>query len=175
MPRHHPRQPVERGLTLVELVVGIAAMSVITLVLAGLFKAGLQSYRYALRQNLVLANARKAIEGDGRSRGILWNAQAAQSLALSSGSVTLSLPSQPSLQYLVSDRTLLQSQMGTQQKQADGVTGLQSGYYNLDGQGRIMQSTAAASAAMVATTLTMQGRGEKTYVFFSGAGLRNRP
>ena len=168
---------MNKGFTLVEMAVGIAVTAMIGLIIAGLFKAGIQSYRYSLRQTLVLANARKAIDGDGGARGLIWSGQEAQATSdLSADGVTLNLPTVASRRFLVANQALFQSQMGSENKQADGITSMQAVYYNLDAQGRIMESASAASASLITTLLTMRGSGaDRSYQFFSGARMRNRP
>lgn len=161
-------------MTLVELAVGIAVLSVICLVTARLFKAGIQSYNYTLSQVAALSNARKAIDGDGAAHGMVWAAREAASLSdLSADALTLKTSEGPALAFSVSGQVLRQTRLLDSRDQAKGVAGLQLTYYNLDDQGRIVESTEAASAVLVTSALTLRGPRDKTYRFFSGARLRN--
>ena len=137
-----------RGTTLVELVLGMAVMAVIGGVVLGLFGAGLKSFRYTLRQTFVLTVSRRAFEGDGPLRGMIWagrNAGSAQDLS------PTGLNGIPHL------------------------TLLQTNYYNVDEQGHVVESANASEATMVTALIQTQAPGPKTYSFFSGAQLRNHP
>lgn len=165
------------GFTLVEAMMGVALAAIVGLVLAGIFKAGLDTYNYTMRQSLVLTSYRKAAAGDGPRRGMVWSAQDAVSVAaLTASTLTVNPSAGAALNYTVTGEKLWRSQAGTFQVQAPAVTGLQVNYYNLDAAGLVIESTAAASALMATTLTTLQATGKyKTYVFFSGGLLRNHP
>jgi hypothetical protein len=60
---------------------------------------------------------------------------------------------------------------------AEGVSAVALNYYNLNDAGRIIESTAPASAALITAMVSIHGKNprRKTYNFFSGARLRNHP
>lgn len=156
--------------------VGVAVAGIISMSLAGLFKAGLRTFAYTLRQHFVLSNSRKAIAGDGNRVGLVWAASDAGAVtALSSSTLTLSTGGGSALSYSVAADNLVSTHLGVSKEQARGVTALELRYYNLDGSGRIMESTAAASAVFSTALATLAGSREKEYSFYSGAGLRNHP
>jgi prepilin-type N-terminal cleavage/methylation domain-containing protein len=164
-----------RGMTLVEMSVGIAVLSVITLVTAALFKAAIKSYNYTINQVNVLSNARKALEGEGAEHGMAWESMGASSVAgLDAGTLALNGPSGPTTTFALSGTTLRRTRLLDARDQAAGVASLQIAYYSLDAAGGVVESTSAADAAFVTQTLSMRGLGGKTYLFFSGESLRNR-
>jgi hypothetical protein len=140
--------------------VGIAVGAIIGLLVATMLKAGTKTLQYALRQSRVLTNARKAIEGDGSKRGLLWSVRAASSAtALSPDSLTVGLPANPPLKlhYSVCPDGLCESQSSNDVSIAEGVTSLSFDYYNLDANGRIMASTAPESVTLVSGFLELSG------------------
>ena len=166
----------DKGMTLVELVMGLVIISVITGVITGLFKAGITSFNTTLRQTLVLTNARKAFDGDGNSYGLLWQAREAGSInTLSASGLHLDSPRGFPVQYLVSDGVLWNVQQGDKTEQAKSISAMQTKYYQMNAQGIIMESAEASSATMITANLQMQSPQKKTYSFFSGAQLRNGP
>jgi hypothetical protein len=175
---YHLHQPLNRrGITLLELTVGIALAGVVGLVSAGLFKAGIKSYNYSYRQTRIISSARKAMAGDGPRLGMTLatlNASAVDALAVSS--LTVTPAGDFSTTFLLSDGGLYRHRLATRSLQAESVTGLQVAYYNLDAAGRIMVSTSAASAAYVTTQIELKGArpGDKTYNFAAGALVRNK-
>ncbi len=171
------KDPSRAGFTLVEAMMGVSLAAIVGLVLAGLFKAGLDTYNYTMRQSLVLTSYRKASAGDGPRRGMVWSAQDAVSVAeLSASTLTVNPSAGSALNYTVAGGSLWRSQAGTFGVQAPAVTALEVNYYNLDAAGLVIESTAAASATLATTLTTMQASGKyKTYVFFSGGLLRNHP
>lgn len=176
MLRHSSRQPL--GLTLVEFAVGIAIASVVGLVTAGLFKAGILTYQYTVLQNTALTAARQALLGEGRRRGMLWTLQEARSVgSLSASSLTVSPPQESQATYLVKGERLLKVQLGVENEQAKGVSSLQVSYYSLDGQGRIITSASEATASLITVAVSLKGwrPSQKAYSFYSGAVLRNHP
>ncbi len=173
---HKPINPRLGGFTLVEMVIGMMVLSIIGLVITGLFKTGIVATNFTLRQTFVLANSRKAIEGDGVRRGLIWAAQDAGSIAeLSSATLRVNPSSGLSVLYYISGGDLLQSQVGFEQKQAKGITSLQVAYYSTDATGRIVQAASADTARLVTTLIGMTAARNKTYYFFSGGRLRNNP
>lgn len=165
-----------RGFTLMELMMGVAIASVLALVVSGIFKAGILTSRYSLSQTRILSEARAALIGTGRIKGVLWQAQEGSSfMTLSSTSLAVGYASAASISFRLSGLDLLQSQLGVDQKAATGISSMTFSYYNLDAAGRIMESTAAASAALVTAAVVLPGDRGKNYNFFTGAALRDRP
>ncbi len=163
-----------KGMTLVELVMGLVIIGVVAGIITGLFKAGITSFHHTLRQTLVLANARKAFEGDGSSHGLLWQARQAGSVnTLSPSDLHVDSPQGFPVKYTVSDGTLWNIQQGDQTEQAKAITALQTKYYRMSDEGFIAESVTASSATMVTVFLHMESPRKKTYHFFSGGRLRN--
>ena len=178
MHRHRINQPLSRGFTLVEVMVGIAVSGIVALVVAGLFRAGILTFNYVVRQNYALSAARKALAGDGAKHGVVWMSQGAALIEdLEASSLTVSPPNALSLKYHVDEQGLCQSQLGVKTMQAEGVGAVALGYYNLNDVGRIIESTAPASAIFITAMVSIHGKNprHKTYHFFSGAQLRNHP
>lgn len=165
---------MNRGFTLVEAVVGMAVLALISLGVAGIFKAGMSASNYTLRQTFVVSNARKALLGDGARKGLVWDLREAEAVtALSTGSVSVSPPGSSVLSFTLGADFLRRTHSGVSKEQAKGVTGLGVSYYNFDDGGRVVESTAPASAMLVTTELVLSRRGQREYRFLSGARLRN--
>jgi hypothetical protein len=166
-----------RGVTLVELLVGIATAVVIGAVSASILKAGIMTYNHSVRQNDALTRMRKALGGEGSAFGVLRAGRAASSVsALNASSVgVLSSTSSVLTSYYVSAGGLYRSVGGASSLHADKVTSIAVNYYNLDGSGLIVESTAAASAQLVTALVTLRGQNnkQKDYHLFSGTLLRN--
>lgn len=163
-----------RGMTLVEAVIGIAVLALIALGVAGIFKAGMQASNYSLRQTFVLANARKGLLGDGSAQGIVWNAREGDFVtALSTGSLTVTRPGASGVSFFPAADSLRRSHSGVDTELAKGVSSLSVAYYNFDDSGRVIESTAAHSAALVTAEVVMTRRGQRQYRFMTGARLRN--
>jgi hypothetical protein len=159
-----------------ELMMGVAISAVLALVIAGLFKSGLLTARYSLGQTRILSEARAGLMGAGKVKGVLWQTQEASSFStLSSTSLALGYAAAAAISFHLSGRTLLQSQLGVDQTAAVGVSSMTFAYYNLDASGRIMESTAAATAALVTAEIVLPGDHGKNYSFFTGARPRNKP
>ena len=178
MPRHRFDQSLNRGFTVVELLMGLAVSGVVALVASGLFKAGLLTFHYAVRQNHALTAGRKALAGDGSRHGMVWMSQGAASVAgLDASSLAVSPPGALSTTFHVHGEGLYRSQLDVPVMHAEGVSAVALHYYNLDDGGRIVASTAPASASLVTALVSVHGKSprRKTYHFFSGARLRNHP
>lgn len=164
------------GFTLIELIVGIAACAVLSLVVAGIMRAGLYTSNYSLRQTLILANSRKAIEGDGRLLGMAWALQESQAVReLSPAGLDLAPASGSSVQYASDDGALTRTELGVTRRLAQNISSIEARYYALDEQGYVRETADASSAVMVTTLVAMKSPNGRTYVFFSGAQLRNHP
>lgn len=157
---------------------GITIASVIGLVCAGLFRAGLKSYNYSYRQTRVLYSARKAMSGDGPRLGMASAAQMASSVdSISTATLTVTPAGDFSTTFSSERGGLYMARLANKSLQAEAVTSLKAAYYNIDAAtGRIMASTAPVSAELVTVQVTMKGAhgGEHTYNFFSAALARNK-
>lgn len=167
-----------RGVTLVELLVGLAAATVIGAASAGILKAGIMTYAHSVRQNDALTRTRKAMGGAGSAAGILRASRPSSSVsALNAASVVVVSTSAALTTYSTSGGNLYLTKDGTTSLHADKVTSIAVNYYNLDGSGLIFESTSAASARLVTALVTLKGTTsrQKDYALFSGALLRNHP
>ena len=155
---------------------GVAIASVLSLVVAGIFKAGILTSRYSLSQTQILSEARAALIGTGKLKGVLWQVQEGSSFStLSSTSLAVGYASAASISFRLSGKDLLQRQLSVDQKVTTGISSMTFSYYNLDAAGHIMESTAAVSASLVTGTAVLPGERSKNYTFFTGAALRNKP
>lgn len=164
-------------MTIIELTIGSAVIGIIAIVMAGIFKAGVGSSNYSLRQGLVVANAQKAVFGERLRRGVSRALQDGVGVnALNADSLDFRTWDSPDVDYYIENGNLIRSHSGLAKPQAVGVTGLEVRYYNLDSNGLIIESTAAVSAQLVTARIAMQGKGStKSYAFFTGATMRNHP
>ena len=169
---------MNRGFTVVELLMGLAVSGVVALVASGLFKAGLLTFNYAVRQNRALTAGRKALAGDGPRYGMVWMSQGAAFIeGLDASSLAVSPPGALPTTFHVHEQDLYRSQLDVPVMHAEGVGAVALHYYNLNDDGRIIESTAPASAALITALVSIHGKnsGRKAYSFFSGARLRNHP
>jgi len=168
-----------RGVTLIELMVGVATAVIIAAVSATLLKAGLMTYTYSVRQNEALTRARKALGNEGAATGVLRGSRTAYALSeLNAAQVTVTATTAATItSYYVSGGGLYRSVAGTPALHAEGITSLTVNYYNLNASGLIVESTAAASATLVTARVTLRGKTaqQKDYHLFSGTLLRNHP
>jgi len=169
----------DRGLTLVELMVGLVTATIIGAVSASILKAGLMTYNHSVRQNDAMSRTRKALGGLGAETGILRAGRAAYAVsALDASSVgVLSSTASVLTSYYVSGDGLYRSQGGVPSLHADSLTSLAVNYYNLDASGLIIESTSPVSAKLVTALVTLEGKTDrqKDYHLFSGVLLRNHP
>jgi hypothetical protein len=168
----------ERGLGLVELVIGLAGMAAISAVVAALFGAGMKSFTHTLRVSSAMNSARQAMEGGSSLAGMSWQLRDALWINdLSASSLTVTTSNSTVVSYSLSDNTFWNTTQGIQKQQAKNITSVQTQYYNIGDSGLIIQSTSAVSATFATTWVQVEGRGKnaKTYTFFSGARLRNHP
>lgn len=156
---------------------GIAIASVIGLVCAGLFRAGIKSYNYSYRQTRVLYAARKALAGDGPRLGLVSASQNAASVdSISSCTLTVTPEGGFSTLFQSDGAALYASRLATKSLQAEAVTSVSAAYYNMDANGRIMVSTSPDTVELVTVQVTMKAApgSQHTYNFTSGAIVRNR-
>ena len=173
--RARKRTGSEKGFTLIELVMGIAVISIISFVLILLFKSGIVTYRYNLRQTLALGSARKALWGNAYLKGIVWSLQEAESVSeLNPARLRLMAPDGINRQYYVEGNKLHHSHGERSRKQAPAVTALEFAYFSKDARGRVVESTGTASAALVSAFVHLEGSAKnKDYTFLSTVKLRN--
>jgi hypothetical protein len=167
-----------KGLTVMELVVGVATAAIIGLVSAYLVKAGIMTYNYSARLDDALTRTRRSLGGAGSATGILESSRSGYAVtALNASTVTVNSPASLTNSYYVNDQGLFRSKSGVGSVQADQITHLAINYYNLDASGLIIESTAAVSAKLVTALVTLQTKSKqpKTVKLFSGAILRNHP
>ena len=168
-----------RGLTLIELLVGLVTALIIGAVSASILKAGIMTYTHSVRQNDALTRTRKAIGGEASAAGVVRAGRSAYAVsALDASSVgVLSSTSAVLTSYYVSGGDLYLSKGGVAGLHADKVTGIAVNYYNLDAAGLVVESTSAASARLVTALVTVAGTTakQKDYHLFSGTLLRNHP
>ena len=168
-----------RGVTLVELLAGLATALIIGAVSASLLKAGIKTYTYSVRQNEALTRARKALGNEGAASGVLRGSRKANAVsALNAAQVSVeSSTSVITTSYYVGGAGLYRSIAGTPELQAESITQMEVKYYNLNGSGLIIESTSAASAVLVTAQVTIPGKTSKdrSYHLFSGTLLKNHP
>ena len=168
-----------RGLTLVELLVGLVTATIMGAVSASILKAGIVTYTHSVRQNDSLTRTRKAMGGEGSAAGIVRAGRAAYEVpALDADTVGVLTSSSSILtSYYVSNGNLFLDKGGASGLHAGKVTSIAVNYYNLDGNGLIFESTSAASARLVTALVTVAGatNKQKDYRLFSGTLLRNHP
>lgn len=168
-----------RGVTLVELLVGLTTALIIGAVSASLLKAGIMTYTYSVRQNEALTRARKALGNEGEATGVLRGSRKADSVsALNAAQVSVqSSTSATVTSFYLGGSGLYRSVSGAPTLHAESITSMTVNYYNLNGSGLIIESTAAASATLVTAQVTVAGKTSKdrSYHLFSGTLLRNHP
>jgi len=166
-----------RGVTLVELVVGVATAVVIGAVSAGILKAGIMTYSNSVHAHESLTRIRKALGGEGAAFGVLRAGRAANAVAaLNAAQVEVNSSTSTVLtSYYVSGGRLLRSVGGVVTQQADEMSTMTVNYYNMNASGLIVESTSTASATLVTALVTLRGKTTKLrdYQLFSGTMLRN--
>lgn len=168
-----------RGLTLVELLVGLVTALIIGAVSASILKAGIMTYTHSVRQNEALTRTRKAVGGEGAAAGVVRAARSAHAVSdLEDDEVgVLSSTSSVLTSFEVEDGSLYVTKGGVTALHADRIAEIAVNYYNMDGNGLIAESTSAASARLVTALVTLKGSTpkQKDYKLFSGVILRNHP
>jgi prepilin-type N-terminal cleavage/methylation domain-containing protein len=168
-----------RGMTLIELLVGVATAAIIASILAKVLLLGMKTYDYSSRQTASLTRTRKALTGDGVRTGILGSSRGAYAFStVSSSSVTvLSSSTAVATTFYVTKGKLYRTKSGSTVVQADSVNGITFNYYQST-NGIISSTTVASSATMVTalvsvTTGTASSGAQNAYSLFSGAQLRD--
>lgn len=169
----------DRGLTLLELLVGIVTAAIIGAVSTQMLKAGIMTYNFSVSQNDALTKTRKALGREGASSGIMPAGRAAAKvLGLGVSSVTFASLYSGVTTYYVTAGNLNRTGTAGSALQAGSITSLAVGYYNMDANtGLIRVSSAASSATLVTALVTLKGKTNKLsdYTLYSGALLRNHP
>jgi len=166
-----------RGMTLLELLVGLITAGIIASVVARVLQLGIKTYRYSARQSDSLTRTRKALMGDGARLGVLAAGRESYSFSsVQTSSLALATPSF-STNYYVTGSKLYRAKSGTTVVQADQVNGLTLGYY-MSTNGIISSTTIASSATMVTalvsvTTGAVSAGTYNAFSLYSGAQLRN--
>ncbi len=177
MPRHHRHQPLNRGVTLIELLIALTTAVTIATASVLLFKVAIRTYQTTARQTLALGSIRNSFSGDGSSTGMLEALRVGKTVSSLGGSTLVVVStSGVSTTFSLSGGNLSRVDGSGTDVLAGSISTMTFAYYNMNSSGLIMQSTAAASATMVTAQLTLTGTGDqKTYVSFGGARLRNHP
>jgi prepilin-type N-terminal cleavage/methylation domain-containing protein len=170
---------MNRGFTLLELLVGMITAAVIATVCAKILLVGIQTYNYSVRQGTSMTRMREALAGSGSRTGILEASRAAYSFSTVSASsvAVLSTPAAILTNYYVKSGNLYRTKSSSSVVQADGVNTLTLNYYAA--ANGLVSSTTVASAATMMTAMVVIGSGtvnaQRTYTLYSGALLRNHP
>lgn len=165
-----------KGFTVPELVIGIACAAVIGLVSTALFKAGVTTYNYTIRQNSILISASNALSGNGAKTGILSSARQSKDIsALNTSSLVLLSTASNTTTFALAGENMTRTENGATVQLATGVSTVTFRYYNLAASGLIMVSTAANTASLVTTNLVVKGKfaKQRDYIFYGAARLRN--
>lgn len=170
---------MSRGVTLIELMVGLVTATIMAAVCAKVLQLGIMTYTYSVRQNSALTQTRKALAGDGARYGALAASRGAHSFS-ALGAASLAVKSSTDsviTNFFISGSNLYRTKSAETVLQADAVASIAVSYYNMDASGLIMTSTAAESSTMATTLVTVPGKTakQKNYTLFSGAQLRNHP
>lgn len=162
------------GFTIVELMLGMAVIGTMMLVLTQAFTIGLRSHRLISSDAFVLANARKALNGEGAFNGMLGDivqAQAVLSLSTSTLSV-LGITGSTTTYTMDSVGALRVTRGTTTATMGRGFTEFKPEYYSLNSDFALVAATAATNVRFATITLTVQ-EGKRSLRFFSGARVRN--
>jgi Tfp pilus assembly protein PilE len=174
---HDRHQPLNAGVTLIELMVAVTTAAVIALVTVQLFKVAILTYQATARQTVMLGAMRGALAGKGSRGGILEAArQAKQVQALDEDDAVFLSTSGATSEFTLASAGLTLTAGGVTTTLGDTISSMTVTYYNLNSSGLIIESTSAAGASFVTAMVVMPSAGlnQKTYRAFAGARLRNR-
>jgi hypothetical protein len=168
-----------RGLTLIELLVGMVTAAIIASVCAKVLLLGIKTYSYSARQTASLTRTRKALTGEGARTGVLGTSRGAYAFStLSSSSFTvLSSATAVATNFYVTKSNLYRTKAGVTVLQSDAIGSLTMNYY-MSTNGIVSSTTVSSSATMV-TALVSVTTGAATagtqngYSLYSGALLRD--
>lgn len=171
-------KPLNRkGFTVLEVTAGLAVAGVLALVAAGLFRAGLKSYFYSVRQTGAVLAACRSFSGYGAQNGVIWSAQGATGVTtLSASSVTLVQADSTTVAFAAQNGGFYRAAGAYTTRLAEGVDTAAISYYSLDSNGRVIVATSAATAVLVSAQVSAQGTSpnEKPYTFTAAARLYNK-
>lgn len=170
-----PRALQDRGVTLVELVLGIAVAATLSLVVARMFQSAMVSSRWSALEITLLTNARKALAGDASFRGLVLDGQSSVQVTTPTASALGLVDSLGvSTTYTLSaSGNLLSTKQGAAAVRASGLSELSFAYYAVDSSYLIFVSTYGQGTHLVTMSFNLK-RGSKKVAFFGGANLRNR-
>jgi prepilin-type N-terminal cleavage/methylation domain-containing protein len=168
-----------RGMTLLELLVGLVTAAIIASVCAKVLLLGIKTYNYSARQTASLTRTRKALAGDGSRAGLLGAARGAYVFSTVSASSVAVTSSSAATNFYVKNSNLYRTKSGSSVIQADGVGALTLTYY-MSTAGIVSSTTVASSATMVTalvsvTTGAVSAGTYNAYSLYSGAKLRDHP
>lgn len=170
---------MRRGVTLIELLVGIATAAILVGTCAKVLQLGIVTYGFSKRQNESLTRTRMAVAGDGSRSGMLQASREAYVFgSLPSSSMTvLDGGSLAATNFYVTNGNLYRTVSGAGARLADQVTSISFSYY-MSTNGMVSSTTVVASASMMTATISV-GTGttvaQKPYILYTGAQLRNHP
>ena len=163
------------GLTLVDLVIGIAALGTLSLMIAYMFRASMISYQSSYRHATLLQNSRKAMTGEAAFRGMILESNFSQYVTTPSVS-QLSLVDRLSVATtysLSAAGNLVSEKQGTMTSRAEGLSSLSMRYYTRSYQYIVSESTEPSQARLVTFSFKEKRKNGTTVPFYSGGGLRN--
>ncbi len=175
---------MSRGMTLVELMIGVAIISVLSLIIGLLLKTSMRVANYTLWKSSVLANSRKSLAGDFGVRGIIWGARRSVNVSILDPVLLTLIPPAPETppNYVISivpdaNATGLSLSRGPRETLVHAVNAVKFDYYHIDPVTELIAIPATdAEATFLTADVTMQGAGIlNSYSVFSGTGLRNHP
>jgi hypothetical protein len=170
---------MRKGMTVIELLVGLATAMILVGVCAKVLQLGIMTYAFSKRQNEALTRTRKAVAGDGANGGILEaGREGYQFASLQASSMTvLAAPGSSATNFFVTGGNLYRTSAGVGSKLADNVYTVAMNYYTST-NGMVSSTTVVASASMVTATVSV-GTGtavaSRAYILYTGAQLRNHP
>lgn len=181
MPIHHLQQSLarrgRRGLTLLELVLGLALTALVGLVAARMMILVARTSQYTFREMTALSSSRKALLEAGAWRGMARAAREASAyVGLSSTTLALTLPGPHDVLFSTAPNGLVQLYDASSSTQAAEVTGLSITYYHIvSSTGFISEAVMPSSATYALIRVTMTGKSrQKSYDMTTGAYARNR-
>lgn len=163
-----------KGLTLLELVLGIAILAGLGLVLLPLLKGSILLSGRSAEEVFLLSNARKVLTGSGPFKGILWKTQqAARVMEADPKSLSLVGPDEGTMTYLLSGKgELVELSPVTNQVRATGLEGLSFSYFARDDDFHVYETTSPAAASLLVLSFSLPAKARKIR-FLSGAKLEN--
>ena len=164
-----------RGVIFLDFVIGLAMTATLSLVVAYMFKSASTSWQISTKENTILTNARKALNGDAATRGLTLEIQYAANVTTATlGSLSLTDFSGVTTTFTVSAAgDLVATKQGVAKTRATGLSSFQVRYYALDDTYSVVENTGPATIDLVTVQFAMTRLG-KTVNFFGGARMRNQ-